>query len=212
MKNYGKFVTGLIILWFLLALSASALHLFQNASNRVGIAVAIAAATPLVIFSLCFAASENFRQFTLSLDPRILTSAQAWRFIGFTFVLLEARGLLPAIFAWPAGYGDMAIGITAGFVAWKLVTPAQRNAFIFWQVLGIADLVTAVTLGTTAQLLRPHDPSMLPMTVLPLSLVPTFLVPLFLILHTICIAQARSWKFASERTRPTTRTAQQPAI
>jgi hypothetical protein len=137
MKNYGKFVTGLIILWFLLALSASALHLFQNASNRVGIAVAIAAATPLVIFSLCFAASENFRQFTLSLDPRILTSAQAWRFIGFTFVLLEARGLLPAIFAWPAGYGDMAIGITAGFVAWKLVTPAQRNAFIFWQVLGI---------------------------------------------------------------------------
>jgi len=75
----------------------------------------------------------------------------------------------------------MAIGITAGFVARKLVTPWQRNAFILWQVLGITDPVTAVTLGTTAQLLRPRDPSMLPMTVLPLSLVPTFLVPLFLI-------------------------------
>jgi hypothetical protein len=89
-----------------------------------------------------------------------------------------------------------------------------RSAMLLflWQVLGITDLVTAVTLGTTAQLLRPHDPSMLPMTVLPLSLIPTFLVPLFLILHTICIAQARSWKFASERTRPTTRAAQQSGI
>jgi hypothetical protein len=212
MKNYGKFVTGLVIVWFLLALSASALHLFQNASNRVGVAVAIAAATPLVIFALWFAASEGFRQFTLSLDPRILTSAQAWRFIGFTFILLEDRSLLPAIFAWPAGYGDMAIGITAGFVAWKLVTPARRNAFILWQALGITDLVTAVTLGTTAQFLRPQDPSMLPMTVLPLSLVPTFLVPLYLILHAICIAQTRSWKFASASPRPTISAAQQPAI
>ena len=199
MKNYGKFITGLIMVWFILALSASALHLFQNASNRVGVAVAIASATPLVIFSLWFAASENFRQFTLSLDPAILTSAQAWRFIGFTFVLLEARGILPAIFALPAGYGDMIIGATATLVAWKLASPGHRNSFILWQLLGIADLVTAVGLGTTARLLSPHSPSMVAMTVLPLSLVPTFLVPLFLIFHVICIAQARAWSSVYDR-------------
>jgi hypothetical protein len=39
------------------------------------------------------------------------------------------------------------------------------------------------------------------MTVLPLSLIPTFLVPLFLIFHVICIAQARTWKPSSERSR-----------
>ncbi len=97
-------------------LSASALHLFKNDSNRIGLAVAIAALVPIIVFSLWFAASAGFRQFALSLDPRILTSAQAWRIIGFTFVLLEARGILPAKFAWPAGYGDMAIGMTARFV------------------------------------------------------------------------------------------------
>ena len=113
MKNYGKLVTGLIAVWFLFALSASALHLFENNSNRIGLAVAIAAVTPIVVFFLWLAASESFQRFAFSLNPRILTSAQAWRMVGFTFVLLEARGALPAIFALPAGYGDMAIGATA---------------------------------------------------------------------------------------------------
>ncbi len=174
MKNYGKLITGIIIIWLIFALSASALHAFKNDANRVGVEVAIAAVTPIVVFSLWFAVSEKFRQFALSSNPRTLTSLQSWRFIGFTFVLLEARGVLPAIFAWPAGYGDMAIGVTASFVAWKL--------------------------------------SMAAMTVLPLSLIPTFLVPLFLMLHVICIAQARSWKVVSARTRQAASPAQQPAI
>lgn len=198
MKNYGKPVTALIAAWFLFALSASALDLFSNNANQIGLAVAIAAVTPILVFALWFAASKTFQQFALSLNPQFLTLAQSWRIIGFTFVLLEARSVLPAIFALPAGYGDMAIGATATFVAWKLANPAHRNSFIVWQLLGITDLVTAVALGTTASLLSPHGPSMAAMTVLPLSLIPTFLVPLFLIFHVICIAQARGWKTVAD--------------
>jgi len=212
MKNYGKFTDWLIAGWLLLALSASALHLFENNSNRIGLAVAIAALTPIVVFSLWFGASESFRRFALSLNPRILTSAQAWRMVGFTFVLLEARGALPAIFALPAGYGDMAIGATASFVAWKLASPAHRNSFVLWQLLGITDLVIAVSLGTTAGLISPQGPSMAPMTTLPLCLIPTFLVPLFVIFHVICIGQARSWKAVSESAPQTMRPAQHPAV
>lgn len=196
-EGYGKLTAGLIAAWFFFALSSSALQWFRNDANRVGLAVAAAAVVPIVVFALWFAASEKFRQFVLSLDPQILTLAQSWRIVGFTFVLLEARGGLPGIFALPAGYGDMAIGATATLVAWKLASPARRNSFIVWQFLGIADLITAVTLGTTARLIRPDSTSMVAMTVLPLSLVPTFLVPLFFIFHVICIAQARGWKIAS---------------
>jgi hypothetical protein len=199
MKNYRNLTVGLIAAWFLFALSASALQWFRNDANRVGLAVAFAAVTPILLFVLWFATSDKFRQFALSLNPQILTLAQSWRIVGFTFVLLEARGILPAIFALPAGYGDMGIGATATLVAWKLANPARRNSFITWQLLGIADLITAVSLGTTAGLLSPHGPSMEAMTILPLSLVPTFLVPLFLIFHVICIAQARAWNSASER-------------
>ena len=200
MTSYGKLTASLIAAWFLFALSASALYWFRNDANRFGLAVAAAALAPIVVFAVWFAASEKFRQFTLSLNPQILTLAQSWRILGFTFVLLEARGVLPAIFALPAGYGDMAIGATATLAAWRLANPARRNGFIVWQLLGIADLITAVSLGTTARLLIPEGVSMAAMTVLPLSLVPTFLVPLFFIFHVICIAQARGWKGAPRHT------------
>jgi hypothetical protein len=164
------------------------------------------------VFSLWFAASDRFRHFALSLNPRTLTSAQSWRIVGFTFVLLEAHRILPAVFAWPAGYGDMFIGITASYVAWKLADPAHRNYFVLWQLLGILDLVIAVSVGTTAALIDPQGPPMVPMTVLPLSLIPIFLVPLFVILHVICIAQARTWKAASQRANQTASPLQHPAI
>jgi hypothetical protein len=203
MKNYGRLAATLLFGWFIVVLSASALHLFRNDANRIGIAVAVASLTPIASFSLWFAASRKFREFALALNPRVLTAVQSWRIVGFIFVLLEAYGVLPAIFAWPAGYGDMAIGATAAFVAWKFADSRHRNLFILWQVLGIADLVNAVALGTTAGFLYPHGPSTVPMTVLPLSLIPTFLVPLFLILHFICIAQARNWKRELSRDPPT---------
>jgi hypothetical protein len=93
----------------------------------------------------------------------------------------------------PTGYGDIAIGATAVFVASKRVDGGHRRSFMVWQGLGIL----AVSLGSTAVLRSPHSASMVAMTVLLLSLVPTFLVPLFLIFHIVCIAQARAWKAAS---------------
>ncbi len=194
MKAYGKLIAGLIVAWFMFALIAGGLELFQNATNRIGAAVGIAAVVPIVIFAAWFAASDSFRGFVLDLNPRTLTFAQSGRVIGVTFLILQARGVLPALFAWPAGYGDIFIGATAALVAWKLCEPEHRGSFIFWNVLGIADLVTAVGLGTTAGFIQPHSIPMAPMTVLPLSLIPTFLVPLYLILHVICIAQARGWR------------------
>ena len=212
MTKYGKITAVLLAVWFVVVFSASALHIFENGSAQFGLGVAVAALAPLIVFSLWFAASQGFRNFALSLNPKILTSVQVWRIVGFTFLLLQARNVLPAIFAWPAGYGDMFIGATAAFAAWKLAEPAHRNSFIFWQALGILDLVTAVSLGTTARLIDPVGPSMGAMTVLPLSLIPTFLVPLFMMLHVICIAQARSWKAASQLRRQASGPLHHPAI
>ena len=196
MRNYGKVTGWLMGAWFVFALAGSALHLFRNDSERIGLAVAIAAGAPIVVFAVWLAASRGFREFALSLNPRVLTALQVWRIVGFVFVLLEAHRMLPAMFALPAGDGDMLIGTTASLVAWHLADPKHRGAFISWQLLGILDLVVAVGSGTTARLVDPNGVSMLPMTVLPLSIVPTFLVPLFVIFHVICIAQARKWDAA----------------
>ena len=112
---------------------------------------------------------------------------------GFVFLVLYVYKILPGQMALPAGWGDIAIGATAPLVALKLADPNHRKSFIFWQLLGITDLVTAVGNGVTAGFLHPEGISTSAMTVLPMSLIPTFAVPLFLILHFISIAQARQW-------------------
>lgn len=200
MSRYAKITLAILVAWFTFALTASARHVFLNAEQRVGLSVAFAASTPIVVFALWFGLSKGFREFVMSLNPRVITFTQIWRLIGLEFVLLESRQVLPGVFALPAGYGDIFIGATAGFVAWKLATPRHRTSFIAWQLLGMLDLVTAVGLGVTARLIDSTGPTMEPMTVLPLSLIPTFFVPLYFVLHVITIAQARQWKTSSVRT------------
>jgi hypothetical protein len=202
MSSYGKLTLWLIGVWFLVSLTGSAVGLFRNNTQGFGSAIAIAAAAPILLFAVWFAASAGFRAFLMSLDPRVLTALETWRIIGFVFVLLQAHRLLPAMFAYPAGFGDILIGATASLVAWQLGTPRYRNAFVVWQFLGIADLLVAVGTGTLSRVLQPNGISMMPMTVLPLSLVPTFLVPLFLVFHVICIAQAWKWQTGAAKVSP----------
>jgi hypothetical protein len=192
--KYAKLTTGLIFVWFLFSLTASALHLFRAAPDQPPLPFGLAVLIPIGIFVVWSAASQSFRQFLLSLNPRTLTIVQAWRIAGFVFLVLYAYNILPGHLALPAGWGDIAIGATAPFVALKLTNPDHRKGFIFWQLLGVTDLVSAVAMGVAARFINPHGIATSAMTVLPMSLIPTFAVPLFMILHFICIAQARQWQ------------------
>jgi hypothetical protein len=193
-EKYAKLTAGLVFIWFLFSLAASALHLFTTAPDQPPLPIGLAVSIPLVIFVVWSAASQPFRQFLLSLNPATLTFVQAWRIAGFVLIVLYAYNILPGNFALSAGWGDIAIGATAPLVALKLANPNHRKSFIFWQLLGIADLVNAVGMGVATQFINPHGISTSAMTVLPMSMIPTFGVPLFLILHFISIAQARQWQ------------------
>ncbi|HET7212357.1 MAG TPA: hypothetical protein VFL79_02115 [Terriglobia bacterium] len=196
MRNYKKLTAGLISGWFIFALVAAALNVFKNNVSGIGVVVAMASGVPIAAFGIWFSASKCFRSFALSLSPRVLSLAQLWRILGLTFVLMALGGTLPKVFGLTAGLGDMLIGVTAPLVALRLATPNRRSAFIAWQLLGMADLVTAVGLGVTTSLFSSQSALMAPMTVLPLSLVPTFIVPLLFMVHIVCIAQARRWAAA----------------
>ncbi|HEY0703217.1 MAG TPA: hypothetical protein VGD60_10650 [Candidatus Acidoferrales bacterium] len=198
MNRYGKISLGLIAVWFLAAVvAAGVFHIFQSALNQLGAAVGMAATLPILLFVAWFAGSKGFREFAMGLSARRLTLLQTGRVMGLVFVVLGMRGVLPTRFAWPAGYGDAFIGLTAWLVAWKLSNAGHRGSFILWQGLGILDLVTAVGLGVTTGLVHPEGLTMGAITVLPLSLIPTFFVPLYFIFHLICVAQARGWGSAA---------------
>ncbi|SRR6266436_9462 len=128
---------------------------------------------------------------------RTITLLQSGRVIGVVFLTLYALGLLPGIFALPAGLGDVAIGLTAPLVASVLASKARYRLGLLavWNILGMLDLLVAVSLGiltsrSTLGLLAGTTSSAL-VVAFPLSLIPTFLVPAYLILHLIALDRVR---------------------
>jgi len=120
--------------------------------------------------------------------PSRLLSPHSFRVVGVFFLLYLAFGHLPALFALPAGLGDIAAGIAAPLAARKLTQGTGRRAALWFNAFGITDLTVAGTLGalTGYQLLN-VTPSAAPISELPLALVPTVTVPLLLALHVTSI-------------------------
>lgn len=199
-RKYRLFINTLLGAWLALATIASASGAFQAGARNsyAPMFLGFAVLAPILAFVAYFAASSRFREFVFSLDVRTLTIIQSWRLGGFVFLVLYTHGILPGVFALPAGWGDMFIGATAAFAANHFTREnGRRNLFIAWQLLGVLDLVTAVTLGVLTSRapigILAHGITSDAMTTLPLSLIPTFAVPLLLIFHFISIAQARRW-------------------
>jgi len=113
------------------------------------------------------------------------------------FLILHYQDLLPSVFALPAGWGDIAIGATAPLMASAISskTSFPKKIFVAWNLLGMLDLVMAVTLGILASAsplgVLAGEVTTQVMGTFPLSLIPTFFVPLLFIFH--LIALGRVW-------------------
>jgi hypothetical protein len=135
--------------------------------------------------------SPTWRRVVDAVPADALISTQVYRVIGAVlFLPLYASGILPGYFALPAGWGDLAVGLLALFVALAVRRGlgGARLLALLWNVFGFLDLVVAVGLGTgkLVPLLAPTLGTASPvaaMTFFPLVLIPTFAVPLGFILH-----------------------------
>jgi len=145
---------------------------------------------PVLLFLSAYALVPGFRAFVLAQDFRVLTMMQHWRVLGFTFLPLYVFGDLPALFAFPAGFGDVAIGIAAIFIVARMdrdpdfVTSA---GFVRFHLLGLLDFAVAIA---AAGLSAGAFPALIPngvtgaaMEVWPLNIFPSFGVPAFIIVH-----------------------------
>src|SRR5262245_32473330 len=106
----------LVAAWFLLALGLGAAGVFESPPTRPPLAIFLAFVGPPVVFAIAYRASRTVQATVLGIDLRLLTAMQAWRVLGGMFLALYAFGLLPGAFAWPAGVGDVAVGLAAPFV------------------------------------------------------------------------------------------------
>ncbi|MCW2559142.1 MAG: hypothetical protein JWP55_3106 [Mycobacterium sp.] len=125
-----------------------------------------------------------------------LTLPQLFRPVGGTFLVAMALGYLPAVFAIPAGLGDIAIGVEAAFVARNLRRGVAHRRAVLFNVLGLVDLAVALAIGVTAApglaRLLVVSPSTEAISLLPLVLVPTTVVPLAAALHLLSLRKLRA--------------------
>ena len=112
----------------------------------------------------------------------------SFRVEGVVFLLYLALGHLPALFALPAGLGDIATGLAAPLVALRLARGTGRRAALRFNAFGLTDLVLALILGALTAFVLAITPSSAPITELPLALIPTAVVPLLIVLHITSIS------------------------
>lgn len=153
----------------------------------IGLGVAIV--LPFVLFALDGRFGHPLLGGLLRLNLETLVAIQTFRVLGLAFIVAWAGGSLPAGFALPAGIGDVAMGISAPFVA-AAVAGRRRYASALvtaWNVFGVLDLCLAVSSGVLHSRssfgLLAGSVTTDAVATYPLSVVPTFFVPLALLLH-----------------------------
>jgi hypothetical protein len=199
-----------VVGWFLLALALASADAYRGTADRIP-TIQYGILVPILIGGLLIWRSSRLARIIDAVPQHWLVGVQLYRTLGVIFLILYAGGKLPGLFAWPAGVGDVLVGVLAPVVAIAYWRGPRENAelVIAWNLFGLADLVIAVTMGfvtspSPIQLFAFDLPSEL-ITRFPLVLIPVFPVPLSVLLHLASLAKLRRDALRDSNHRETAR-------
>jgi hypothetical protein len=185
-----------IIGWFLLALALASADAYRGTTDRIP-TIQYGIFVPILIGGLLIWRSPRVARIIDAVPQHWLVGVQLYRALGVIFLILYATGKLPGLFAWPAGLGDVLVGVLAPVVAIAYWRGPRENADLVsaWNLFGLADLVVAVTTGfltspSPVQLFAFDLPNEL-VSRFPLVLIPVFLVPVSVLLHLASLTKLR---------------------
>jgi hypothetical protein len=172
-----------------LALFLAGQGAFRSALNQPVPYIALAIGIPILVGGLLVHRSEEVREIIVAVPQNQLVAFQVYRVLGVIFLGLHAAGRLPGSFAWPAGYGDVFVGLSALLVGaiYNRNHPKGDQLVSLWNWIGIADLLVAVTTGFLSapsrfQILALDAPNVV-IGSFPLVMIPIYAVPLSVVLH-----------------------------
>jgi hypothetical protein len=186
----------LLVGWFFAALLPSWSGFYRTA--RAGIpAIQYGLLIPIIAGVALFWRWGAFRRAIEAVPQEWLVGVQFYRAEGLIFLLLLAGHRLPGVFAWPAGVGDVIVGLLAPAVGVAYANSLRNSGALVrvWNLLGIGDLIVAVATGFLSspsrfQMFAFGAPNML-VTAFPLVMIPVFLVPLSILLHLASLKKLR---------------------
>ena len=177
-----------IIGWFVVTTGLALNDAYRGNAERLP-TIQYGILVPILIGGLLIWRSPRLARIIDAVPQRWLVGIQFYRALGVIFLILYGTGKLPGLFAWPAGLGDVLVGVLAPVVAVAYARDPHQNGDLVsaWNLFGLADLVIAVSAGyltspSPFQLFAFEAPNEL-ITTFPLVLVPVFLVPVSVLLH-----------------------------
>src|SRR5882757_349345 len=183
-------------LWVAVAWTAAITGVFRTGASPLPL-LPSAILLPVIIGAPLLLLSKRVGQLLDAMPTTWLVALQLYRVFGAQWLAYWLRGLLPGLWALPAGTGDVLTGLFAVPAAIALATgTAQgRKAAILWNILGLADFALAITLGLITspgpfQLIVPNGPS-IGLDGYPNVLTPAFVVPGSILLHALSLRQLR---------------------
>lgn len=196
-KRFAVISGAYLFGWLLLSLVLGSSGVFQANQTTLFPVIALGIAVPIIVGVFLLRHSSSLNSAIESVPLPWLAGVQLYRAFGFIFLALYALGKLPAEFAIPAGVGDVLVGLTAPVVGYLFFKGYRWSCLVVlgWSVVGIADLVIAVTFGFLSspgpfQVHAIDAPNEL-ITAFPLVLVPVFAVPLSILLHLATLKRLR---------------------
>ncbi len=158
---------------------------------------------PVIVGAPLLLLSKRVGQLLDAMPTTWLVALQLYRVFGSQFLAYWLLGLLPGLWALPAGTGDVLTGLFAVPAAIALLpgTAEGRKAAILWNIFGFADLAIAITLGMIIapgpfQLIVPNGSS-IGLDGYPNVLTPAFVVPGSILLHALSLRQLRRRSLAA---------------
>lgn len=196
---------ALAALWILVSGALGTIGLYEVPLGRHPEILITAILMPTLAFGFAYTLFSGVREWARSLDLALLTLPHSWRTIGFSFLALWYFGILPAEFAAPAGFGDIAIALAAPVVAaalWREWRGARQSA-LWLHILGIVDFLFAVSIGAGIGTYGSGVDRLValnPMSAFPMVLVPAIGVPLLLVGHVIALTHIVATRSRSNQT------------
>jgi hypothetical protein len=179
---------AILLGWFAVAIGLSGSGFYHVTANGIP-TVQYGLFLPIVAGVVLIWRSELARRILDAVPQPWIVGVQFYRALGVVFLTLYTAGKFPALFALPAGLGDVAVGLSAPFVALAYARNRHENegAVRAWNILGILDLTVAVTMGflTSPSAIAPiavHPTSEL-ITMMPMVMIAVYMVPLSIMLH-----------------------------
>ena len=183
-------------LWSAVAWTAAINGVFRTGASALPL-LPLTIFLPVIIGAPLLLLSKRVGQLLDVMPTAWLVALQLYRVFGSQWLAYWLRGLLPGLWALPAGTGDVLTGLFAVPAAIALATGTAegRKAAILWNIFGLADVAVAIILGMIIspgpfQLIIPNGSS-IGLSGYPNVLTPAFVVPSSILLHALSLRQLR---------------------